>query len=47
MITVHFGALAFLAAARRMPSSPRGKNSTTNMNITPMKNIQFTVIDEM
>ena len=30
-----------------VPRSPRGKNSTTRMKMTPMKDIQFTVIDEM
>ena len=45
--SLHPGYCVLLAAARRMPSSPRGKNSTTKMKMTPMNDIQFTVIDEM
>ena len=31
----------------RIPSSPRGKKSTTSTKIAPTNDIQFTVIDEM
>jgi hypothetical protein len=30
-----------------VPRRPRGKNSTTNMKIRPMNDIQFTVMDEI
>ena len=37
-----------VAALRRMiPSTPRGKNRTTSTKNAPMKDIQFTVIDDM
>ena len=45
--SLHPGYCVLLATARRIPNSPRGKNSTTRMKITPMNDIQFTVIDEM
>ena len=31
----------------KMPSKPRGKNSTTSTKINPTKLIQFTVMEEM
>ena len=41
----HASYCALLACS--MPSSPRGKNSTTRTKISPTKDIQLTVIDEI